>query len=179
MRNRGFTLIELMVSLGVFTIVMTIAAGGYLVMINVNRHAQGIATGINNLSFALDTMTRSIRTGTNYSCDGSGDCSAGGASLSFIDQDHNRVTYAVSSDGTAIQSTEVTPSGNSVVYRLTEPSVTISKLTFYVSGTASASAGDYSQPHVTMVVSGSVSVGPGTSQSFTVQTGATMRGNDL
>lgn len=179
MKHRGFTLIELMVSLSVFTIVMTIAAGGYLVMINVNRHAQGMATGINNLSFALDTMTRSIRTGTDYSCDGGHDCSGGGATLSFTDQDNNRVTYALDSLGTAIQSTEVTPSGSTLVYRLTEPAVTITKLTFYVTGTAPASAGDYQQPHVTMVVSGSVSVGPGTSQTFTVQTGATMRGNDL
>lgn len=177
MRNRGFTLIELMVSLGVFTIVMTIAAGGYLVMINVNRHAQGVATGINNLSFALDTMTRSIRTGTQYSCDGAGDCSSGGSSLSFTDQDGNRVTYKQS--GAAILSTEVPPSGGTISYTLTEPAVTISKLTFYVTGTQPLSASDYKQPHVTFVVTGSVSVGPGTSQSFTVQTGATMRGTDL
>ena len=62
----GYTLVELIVAVGLFALVMLLAAGAYLMMIGVNRQAQGIATGIDNLSFALETMTRSIRTGTNY-----------------------------------------------------------------------------------------------------------------
>lgn len=179
MRYRGYTLIELMVSLSVFTVVITIAAGGYLIMINVNRHAQSVATGINNLSFALDTMTRNIRTGTGYQCDGLSNCESGGARFSFTDQDNNRVTYTL--NGTSIQSTEVSSSGDIVTYSLTESAVNISKMTFYVTGVGgtSGSPGDYYQPHVTLVISGTVSVGPGVSQSFTIQTGATMRGTDL
>jgi len=64
---------------------------------------------------------------------------------------------------------------------LTDPSsVTISSLMFYVSGTGTYTAtGDINQPHVTIIVSGTVSAGPGKSQAFSVETGATMRGTDL
>jgi len=60
--------------------------------------------------------------------------------------------------------------------QLTDPSVTVSSLLFYASGTTS---GDNNQPYVTIVVSGTVSYGPNKTQPFTVETGATMRGTDL
>ena len=60
-RARGYTLIELMVAVGLFAIVMMLASGAYLVMIGVSRQTQGIATGVDNLAFALETMTRITR----------------------------------------------------------------------------------------------------------------------
>ncbi|HVM58918.1 MAG TPA: prepilin-type N-terminal cleavage/methylation domain-containing protein, partial [Candidatus Paceibacterota bacterium] len=62
----GYTLVELIVAMGLFAIIMTLSTGAYLIMISVNRHAQAISTGIDNLSFALEDMTRTIRTGTVY-----------------------------------------------------------------------------------------------------------------
>jgi hypothetical protein len=50
---------------------------------------------------------------------------------------------------------------------------------FYVSGTKTTSAGDYNQPHVTIIISGTVSSPGKASQYFNVETGATMRGTDL
>lgn len=180
MRNRGYTLIELMVSISIFAVVMTIAAGGYYIMISVNRHAQGVSTGVDNLSFALDAMTRGIRTGTDYSCgvgEGLGDCS-GGAAFTYTDQDSNKVTYQLS--GSSVQSTETPPGGGTpVTYLLTEPDVVVTSLRFYVVGSQSESAGDARQPYVTMVISGTVNVGPGSSEPFTIQTSAAMRGTDL
>ena len=66
--SKGFSLVELIVAVGLFDIVMSLATGAYLIMISVNRQAQGLATGIDNLSFALESMARTIRTGTNYQC---------------------------------------------------------------------------------------------------------------
>jgi prepilin-type N-terminal cleavage/methylation domain-containing protein len=60
---RGYSLVELMVAVSLFAIIMMLSAGSYLVMINVSRQAQGLIVGMNNLSFALDTMSRTIRTG--------------------------------------------------------------------------------------------------------------------
>ena len=68
--------------MGLFSLVMLLASGAYLVMIGISRQTQSVATGINNLSFALEAMTRTIRTGTNYSCDNGGDCSNGGSIFS-------------------------------------------------------------------------------------------------
>lgn len=152
--SRGYTLIELIIAVGLFAVVMTLASGAYMVMIDLTRQAQNKATGIDNLSFALETMTRNIRTGTNYSCSGLGDCLNGASSFSFIDSNGVAVTYSVS--GNTIQQNK---GGTQSV--LTEPSVIISSLMFYVTGTSPLSADDYTQPHVTIVITGTVSSGPG------------------
>lgn len=166
--SKGYTLIELIVAVGLFALIMTLSSGAYLLMIGLNRQAQGIATGINNLSFALETMTRTIRTGTNYSCNGSGPCPNGGVNFSVKNTNNTLVNYALSGG-------VITQNG----VALTDSSVNVSSLMFYVSGTATTLAGDYTQPHVTIIVSGTVSSGPGKTETFAVETGATMRGTDL
>ena len=79
---------------------MLLTSGAYLVMIGVNRQAQGITTGINNLSFALEVMARTIRTGTQYTCPSStNECVVN--SFSFTDADGVTVSYSLA--GSAIQ----------------------------------------------------------------------------
>lgn len=167
----GYTLIELMVAVSIFAIVMVLAAGAYLLMISISRHLQGISTGIDNLAFALETMTRSIRTGTDYTCAGVGDCASGASTFSFIDSTGQAVTYSLSS-------ARVYRTAAGISSPLTEPSVTITSLMFYVRGTASPPA-NYTQPYVTMVITGTTSAGPGKTEPFAVETSASMRGTDL
>jgi prepilin-type N-terminal cleavage/methylation domain-containing protein len=64
----GFTLIEVIVSLALFSVVITIAVGALLILIASNRQLQNEQSVLSNLSFALDSMTREIRTGSNYYC---------------------------------------------------------------------------------------------------------------
>lgn len=64
----GFTLIEMIVSLGVFSVVVTIAVGALLVLIAANRQLQEEQGILTNLAFALDSMTRELRTGSHYYC---------------------------------------------------------------------------------------------------------------
>lgn len=64
----GFTLIEMIVSLGVFSVVITIAVGALLILIANSKQLQKEQGVMTNLSFALDSMTREIRTGTKYYC---------------------------------------------------------------------------------------------------------------
>lgn len=174
MINRGYTLIELMVAVGLFALIMTLASGAYLVMIGINRQAQGITAGINDLSFALEAMTRSIRTGTGYSCNGAGDCPNGADNFSFTNASGAQVSYRLA--GSVIQQAV-----DGVTSPLTDSSsVTVTSLMFYVSGTLKTSDGNYEQPHVTVTVSGTISPGHGKPpESFTVETGATMRDTDL
>ena len=168
MKNkRGYTLVELIVAVGLFAFIMMLASGAYLVMIGINRQVQGIATGIDNLAFALETMTRTVRTGTSYSCNSSGDCSNGDSDFSVVDSSGNTVDYALSGG-------VITQNG----VALTDPSVTVSSLMFYASGTGKPTS-DYLQSRVTIIVSGTVSSGPGKTEPFTVETGATMRGSDI
>lgn len=69
----GFTLIEMIVSLGVFSIVVTMTIGAMLVLVSTNQQIQGEQSVMTNLAFAMDTMTREIRTGYNYYCEDSND----------------------------------------------------------------------------------------------------------
>ena len=64
----GFTLIEMIVSLALFSVVITISVGALLILIASNRQLQDEQAVLTNLSFALDSMTREIRTGSAYVC---------------------------------------------------------------------------------------------------------------
>lgn len=174
MKKTGYTLVELMVAIGLFGFVMTITAGAYLLMININRQTQGLASGINNLSFALEGMARSVRTGSSYNCGGTGDCLSGASTFSFTDSSGNPVTYALGTQTDELGALVGTITADGVA--LTVPSVNVTGLTFYASGTSSS---DELAPSVTMSVSGTVNVGPGNTQSFTVETRAVMRGSDI
>jgi prepilin-type N-terminal cleavage/methylation domain-containing protein len=68
--NSGFTLIEMIVSLAIFSIIITMSIGALLVLISSNQRLQGEQSVMTNLAFALDSMTREIRTGYNYYCEG-------------------------------------------------------------------------------------------------------------
>ena len=71
LKQTGFTIIEMIVSLAVFSFVITIAIGALLMLVNTNNKLQGEQSVMTNLSFALDAMTREIRTGTFYWCSSS------------------------------------------------------------------------------------------------------------
>ncbi|MBI2409591.1 prepilin-type N-terminal cleavage/methylation domain-containing protein [Candidatus Kaiserbacteria bacterium] len=169
-RPRGYTLIELIIAVGIFALVMTLAGGAYLIVIGVNRQVHAMTTGINNLSYALDTMARNIRTGTGYRC-GSGNCTDG-PSFSFTDQSGRSVTYSLSNN--AIQQNV-----DSVSSTVTDPAITISALRFYASGTGRTANSDYTQPYVTIVISGEISTGRGDPLGFSLETSAAMRGTDI
>lgn len=66
--QKGFTLVEMLVSIALFAVVATIGVSTLLVLINVNGKAQGMQLIMTNLSFALDSMTRELRTGFDWDC---------------------------------------------------------------------------------------------------------------
>lgn len=66
--NAGFTLIEMIVSLALFSTVATISAGSLLVLVDNNSELRGEQSTISNLSYALDAMSRDLRSGFDYHC---------------------------------------------------------------------------------------------------------------
>ncbi len=66
--HRGFTLIEIIVSLGIFSVVAVIAVGALVRVTSANKQAQAIQSGVNNVSFVLDAISREMRVGTEYKC---------------------------------------------------------------------------------------------------------------
>lgn len=64
--QKGFTLVEMIVSLAIFAIVAVVAVGALLKVTDANKKSQSLKTAINNLNFALESMSREMRVGANY-----------------------------------------------------------------------------------------------------------------
>jgi len=67
--SKAFTLVEMIISLGIFAIVAVIALGALVRIITANQKAQTLSAAMTNLNFALESMSREIRVGTQYYCD--------------------------------------------------------------------------------------------------------------
>ena len=68
-RSRGFSLLEMVVAIGVFTIVITIAFGAFHSLLDTHRQMKALDSAMNNLNTSLESMTRDIRFGTHYFCE--------------------------------------------------------------------------------------------------------------
>lgn len=158
----------MIVSLGLFTIIMFIATSAFLSIVNTDRKARAVRIAVDNLNIALEDMSRRIKTGSTYSCGGgagTNDCPAGLGSFAFTEQDGStRTIYTRGSNAVLRNGTQVTSS-----------EITITNLRFIVSG--SNPSPDTKQPMVTIVIDGSL--GSGTASStFKIQTTVTQRAYD-
>ena len=195
-KTRGFSLIELLVALGLFSFVITITTTGLLSLLDANAKSQTLRLAMDNLSFVLDNLSRNVRTGYNYLCYTSApsgpdigsdtdDCTDGEA-LAFTDgETGNRVTYRLYNDSIE---RGVYDSDNGIVnpsspWRLvTASNVKITDLEFLVSGTdynTSTGAGKDEQPTVTIWLTGKVGSFKKTASEFEIQTTVTQRILDL
>jgi prepilin-type N-terminal cleavage/methylation domain-containing protein len=180
--QRGFTLIEMLVSVAIFSVVMVIVAAAYLNLINLDHQARATDDVANNLSFAIDTMARTIRTGTQYGCNqtvglNGSPCST---SFSFTDSSGNFDTYILNTSthqiGECIFSTNQ-PCNISTATYFTDPHVQVTNLAFYLKGSAK---NDQTQPQVVFTVTGSIVIDATHAPvTFTIQSAATQRSIDL
>jgi len=67
-KNSGFTLIEAMVSIGLFSVIMIIGITAVLSVNNTYRKSRTMRSAIDNLSFIMEDMARNIRLGYDYRC---------------------------------------------------------------------------------------------------------------
>ncbi len=88
-RAEGFTLIELAVSLGIFTLVMGISAGILLNSLKLTRIVASQARAMDNISLVMEQIVREVRGGFDFTgAQGQVD------SISFTNYDGRRVTYS-------------------------------------------------------------------------------------
>lgn len=169
----GFTLIELIVSLGIFSIVMVIATGSYLSVVSATRKVQESTKAVNNLSTALTLMTNEIRNG---SC-GLGQCTTG-TNFSFTNSDKQKVTYCIDSSGNGIveraQGNVACPSSSAE--KITNSSVDVTKLNFWVNSYENSVNGITERQYWTVVsLSGKPSLVSNTTPTTYLETGVTFR----
>ncbi len=185
--NGGFSLIEIMVSVSLFAVVMTISVGSLLSLIDANRKAQALNSVMNNLNFALENMSRNIRVGNTYHCsilssvpanlDTTKDCVNGGILFAF---EGAKGDTASSMDQIVFRFVdnriEKSIDGGTTFIAITASEVTIDDMKFYVVGTT---RGDSFQPRVVMTIQGTAGISSKSETSFSLQTTVTQRVLDL
>ena len=164
--ERGFTLVEMIVAVALFTVVMLVSVSTLLALINANRKAQALQSVMNNLNLAVDGMVRAVRMGTTYHCGASNyngtslttsDCPNGDTFLAFRPFSEDGTPqpwlywYAEDTNGIGrlYKSVNGAISGG---IPITAPEVSIDLVRFYVIG---STRGDNVQPKVLIVVRGS------------------------
>ena len=183
-QTKGFTLIEVMVSVTIFSMVMIVATGAVFAVVNANKKTHSIKSVMTNLNFALDSMIRDIRVGSTYSCNDLGNCTDGnGTKFSFTaNRDVNNdgypnvaspspdiVEYSVVSG--RIQ--RVITSNGTYTSFITAPEVVIDNLVFYVTGSGPGNG----QAKVLISIRGYSGVGQ-TQSNFNIQTTISQRSID-
>ncbi len=93
---------EVMVSVTIFTIIVTIGMGALITIFKTLQKTRADRQTIDSISFVMDTMTRRIRTGKEYTS------SDAGGGIKFIDQDNVSVSFYKDSDS----------EGNSRIYMI-------------------------------------------------------------
>jgi len=171
----GFTLVELIVSLGLFIVVMMISTGAMLSLSDMSRKVQSMRIATDNLNLALESMLKEIRMGTVYHCDYTElpinitrDC-GGENSIAFLAQDGSTTVYRI--NGTVIERSK---DGGGTFSSITAPEINIQYLNFYVSGAEGAGG---NQPRVLINLGGTA--GAKVMSEFKIQTTITQRAPDL
>jgi prepilin-type N-terminal cleavage/methylation domain-containing protein len=194
--SRGFSLVELMVAISLFAIVMLVAVGALLSLVDANRKARALESVMNNLNIAIDGMVRSMRMGNTFNCNAEGipnpmtggDCADGEDTVSFApfgsdpSDDTERWVYEfVPRSGETPGRLWRSREGGDNAEPITAPEVDIDDVTFYVFGTQRANdTGNTTQPKIVMVIKGTAgSENTRSETTFYIQATAVQRVLDL
>ncbi|HEY0907942.1 MAG TPA: type II secretion system protein [Candidatus Paceibacterota bacterium] len=182
MKTKGFTLIEVLVSVSIFAMVMLVATGAVFSIVQANKKTHSLKSVMTNLNFALEAMMRDIRLGSGFSCDGGGDCVDGGTEFRFLANrnvngdsvtDSTDIIAYGASDG-AIMKQIFGGSYGGASYPITAPEIVITSLKFYVIGTGTT---DTRQPKVIISIQGYAGAGT-TKSEFNIETMVSQRAID-
>jgi prepilin-type N-terminal cleavage/methylation domain-containing protein len=88
-KTRGFTLIELAISLGVFAMIMGISAAILLNSLRMTRFVANQAQAVDNMSLAIERIVREMRTGSNID-----DVEGFVSQITFTNYEGARITYS-------------------------------------------------------------------------------------
>lgn len=140
--SRGFTLVEMIIAVAIFSVVMLIAVGSLVSIIDANRKAHTQKTVLNNLTATLETISRNIREGSNFTI-------VAPDHFTFVDRDGRFVQYRLigTSVGRSID--------NSAFSSITAPDVFIEQLQFEW-----IMSSDLSNPVRKVLITARGSVGP-------------------
>lgn len=154
LKVNGFTLIEILVTMALFAVVVSISMGVIFRVLSVNQKIHSIASVTDSVSSGLETMSIDLRYGSDYGCEYSEGCD----SIVFVNYDGVLTEYFLD-DGQIWRSLNGGPPR-----RLIAPRANIDGLRFYV----------HDSFLVTIVIKGEVVIGRERSD-FSLQTAVSQR----
>jgi prepilin-type N-terminal cleavage/methylation domain-containing protein len=180
-KNRGFSLIELMVATSIFVVIMLAAMGALFVLLDGAKNARAMRISMDNVNFAMESMSRSIRMGNKYYCSDSiddvimndmkifRDCHEGQEAIAFLPSTNaiSRIAYK-----------KLDVNGRGVLQRcdssgcvdMISPNINITKLKFFTFGTENENY----REGVYIIMQGEVTI-KDVITDFSIQTMASMR----
>lgn len=181
----GFTLVELMVSLSLFIIVVLVLIGSLYTVNDASRKVQAMRTVMDNLNFAMESISRTVRTSEHIVCSGAGSINCpveGGRGSNAITMnstlgDLQKVSYqwvrtAAGTGNIQKQTTPINERGDEIGepsewQAITSPEIDVEHMVFYVKG---GEVTDGDQPSVMVQLDGVASVPNGSPIPFSIQT---------
>jgi prepilin-type N-terminal cleavage/methylation domain-containing protein len=189
--KNGFSLIEVIVSIGLFSIIMTIGAGALYDMSVVYNKARALRVAVDGLGLAVDTIARELRFSRSIVCQTGtqiagfikvhpgavvgGDCSIAenGNRISFVNMYGQAAYYEAIGSGNPVEYFLARNNSTGTFTNLTSlQQLKIDTLQFIVSGTENKT--DAIQPTVTIIVK-ATTVYRKTPITFSMQTTVTQR----
>jgi prepilin-type N-terminal cleavage/methylation domain-containing protein len=129
----GFTLTELVVAMGVFLVVMTVAVGGFVRALKTQRFVNHLMEVNSNASIILEQMARELRGGYSATTTSSASpsCPPGQNDiLEFTNSKNNKVTYTARGFAILKQECAGSDCSNSSFEPLTAPNLAVQRLCF-------------------------------------------------
>lgn len=177
-------MIEVLVSMSIFSLVMLVATGSVFSIVQANKKTHSLKSVMTNLNFALESMTRDIRLGSNFICNNETlkDCPDGGSEFEFIanrningdgvTDSNDRIVYKFANN--TIYKKILGGNSNENEVPIIAPDITVTSLKFYVVGAGSS---DTKQPKVIMSIQGYAG-SEGTKSEFNIQSMVSQRAID-
>ena len=184
-KQQGFTFVELMISISVFLVLLTITLSSLSMVGTLSKEVRNLQRVMENVDFIMDDIQRSARFGTEYSCLGeedefsnlfdSNDCEEG-VYLSFTPFDKNpweRVIYRFNETEKRI---EKSIDSGANFFPFSDSTVDIEKASFTVRG-----SGFRDKKHATIfyIIKASVPGGKGEPIIFSLQGTVSKRSTDF
>jgi hypothetical protein len=163
-KQKGFTLIEMLISTTIFIVVMLVAVGSLISVIDANRKSRTLQLAFDNVHASVEYVSRHIRDGKNYACDDSGSIDCESSSFHFESISGQEVIYK-------LENGHIVRVIDGEEAHITSDAVRIDLLNFEVIGHTD----DDVQPRVIITLKGMAGEGTDFATDFNVQTTVSKR----
>jgi len=183
----GYTIIETMIAVSLFTIIVMMAMNALLNANVVSNKSQKTRSILDNMSFVMEDMSRSLRTGTTYDCISSG--SIPGSPTATSGYQCGGIAFKPASGGSMwVYYIGQNATGNYSIFKKIDAATAVQTTpdevhidptsSFSVLGAEPLGVGDKQQPFVVIRLVGKI-LYQTVSTSFSLQTSVSQRSIDI